>query len=219
MSTNVLWGQLFFATIGMGVWLQVFFLHPLKAEAEDMQNRQLDPTEIVLVPYDLSRLWLFVAGVAFVYATTTPYLRDHWLHVLGMTLCTFIAYIVYGASPTENLWHTLAATFFLVLMIQWDVPLIKGCNLSSKDTLERVSLACRGSTVTLSLSDRMAVVKTQCLMGLTVVLQILRLYDRGWQVQRWPVPTILGATLGWIGGLWLAVLWEKLRLGTDKFVI
>lgn len=40
-----------------------------------------------------------------------------------------------------------------------------------------------------------------------VVFQILRLYDRGWQVQRWPVPVILGSTIGWTVGAFVGALW------------
>ena len=39
-----------------------------------------------------------------------------------------------------------------------------------------------------------------CWMG-TIPAQILLLYDRGYQVQRFPIPILLGCTIGWIIGL------------------
>jgi hypothetical protein len=41
---------------------------------------------------------------------------------------------------------------------------------------------------------------------LTIVVSILRLYDRGWQVQRWPTPIVLGATYGWVGGVMIGTI-------------
>ena len=181
-------------------------------------NRQLDPTEIVLVPYDLVRLTLFVCGVGFVYVVSIMPSILHILNLLAMTLCIWIAYIIYGASPTENLWHTLAAALYLMLLIQFNPPLWGKSNehgqvtLScSMNTLERLSLASTSTSRTTALADRLAVVQTRCVLGLTTVLHILRLYDRGWQAQRWPVPTILGASLGWMVGQWIGLLLEMFR--------
>jgi hypothetical protein len=51
-----------------------------------------------------------------------------------------------------------------------------------------------------------------CIAG-TIPMQILLLYDRGWQVQRWPIPIILGCTMGWIIG---TVLGTILAVTTTK---
>jgi hypothetical protein len=40
----------------------------------------------------------------------------------------------------------------------------------------------------------------------TVPVQILLLYDRGYQIQRYPVPIILGSTIGWILGVLLGTI-------------
>jgi hypothetical protein len=39
-----------------------------------------------------------------------------------------------------------------------------------------------------------------CCTIVTVLFQILLLYDRGYQIQRYPIPIILGCTIGWIVG-------------------
>lgn len=195
-------------------------------------ERQLDPTIIVLIPYDLTRLWLYVSGIAFVSLLTATHnqRQNNVVSLVGMTLCTWFAYIVYGASPSENLWHTLAAALYLMLLIQWDIPLLaderrssmSSSASSSLSVLERLSLAAttgaagrpsQASSFSSSKSavDRIAVLQTQAVVGCTVVFHILRLYDRGWQPQRWPVPTILGATVGWIAGLWLGLLAVEAR--------
>ena len=185
----------------------------LPAASYHQHNRQLDPTEIVLIPYDISRLWLHVAMVTFFYITTSSktLLRKQIPILLSMTACTTAAYIIYGASPTDNKWQTLAAALYLVILVQWDSPawiLERDAPSSSLSVLERLSLAASNSraAVTTSAVDRLAIVQTQAVVGFTIVLHILRLYDRGWQLQRWPVPTILGATVGWIAGRWMGLL-------------
>jgi hypothetical protein len=62
-------------------------------------------------------------------------------------------------------------------MIQWEIPSIYGTEVSSKNALDRLSLVGRGSTAALNLSDPLAVMKTKCVMELTIVLHILQLYD------------------------------------------
>ena len=39
-----------------------------------------------------------------------------------------------------------------------------------------------------------------CCTTVTVLFQILLLYDRGYQIQRYPIPIVLGCTIGWIMG-------------------
>jgi GPI biosynthesis protein family Pig-F len=39
-----------------------------------------------------------------------------------------------------------------------------------------------------------------CWIG-TIPSQVLLLYDRGYQVQRYPIPVILGCTIGWTVGV------------------
>ena len=181
-------------------------------------KRQLDPTEIVLVPYDLIRLWLFVLGVAFVYLVSTAQLQ-HLVHIVVMTFATWLAYIIYGAPPTENPWHTAAVALYLVLLIQWDPPVWKTNEraVSSRlNALQRLSLACSSRTAahqqSSTAADRLAIVHTRVICCLTIVLHILRLYDRGWQPQRWPVPTILGASVGWMAGPWIGLVLETLTM-------
>lgn len=173
----------------------------------------------MLVPYDLVRLTLFVCGVGFVYIVSAMPPVEHLVNLLSMTLCTWIAYIIYGASPTENLWHTLAAALYLMLALQFNPPIWRSNNerqdqdtpCSVMNTLERLSLASSVSRTTALAADRLAVVQVRCVLGFTIVLHILRLYDRGWQAQRWPVATILGASLGWIAGQWIGLVLEMLR--------
>jgi hypothetical protein len=133
--------------------------------------------------------------------------------VLPATLLTWLTYLVLGAAPGQNVWHTLAAAWYVVVLLQGD-PLVRP--LRSVGVLDRLSAATQrpGDASPTSL----AVLQTQCVVTGTVLAHVLRLYDNGWQAQRWPVPTVLGATYGWILGPWLGllvVLWRRRPERTD----
>ena len=49
--------------------------------------------------------------------------------------------------------------------------------------------------------DIVAQATAQLCVAVTIPCCILRVYDRGWQIQRWPVPLIVGSTYGWALGL------------------
>jgi len=169
--------------------------------------------------------------VFFLYLTTSSanLLPKQIPILLGTTACTTAAYIIYGASATNDTWHTLAAALYLMVLVQWDGPVwilhrddesgqfvgtvsnssSSSSSSSSLNVLERLSFAASGGGRTAFAAftvDRLAIIQTQAVLGFTVLLHILRLYDRGWQLQRWPVPTILGATMGWIVGRWIGLI-------------
>jgi hypothetical protein len=40
----------------------------------------------------------------------------------------------------------------------------------------------------------------------TILFQMLRLFDHGYQIQRYPIPIIFGCTIGWILGTWIGMI-------------
>jgi hypothetical protein len=40
----------------------------------------------------------------------------------------------------------------------------------------------------------------------TILFQILRLFDHGYQIQRYPIPIIFGCTIGWMLGTWIGMI-------------
>jgi hypothetical protein len=126
------------------------------------------------------------------------FLRD----MLPSTLAMWLAYLVLGASPVQNLWHTLGAALYLIVLLQWD-PLVRPP--WPRHTLDRLSAATQRPR-DLDARVSLTVVQTRCVVACTVLAHVLRLYDGGWQAQRWPVPTIVGATYGWILGPWCGIL-------------
>jgi len=165
-----------------------------------------------MVPIDLPRLLLYVAGVLFVAMLASHHhdLVNKLLNISKLTIIVFIVMIVCGASLYENQWHTLAASVYFTTLLTFDPPILDD---SSRWNEQYIRIRLRGSPIQ-SLQDRIAVATFHCTVAATIPLQILRLYDRGWQVQRWPVPVILGSTYGWILGVVIGTLWA-LRASDD----
>jgi len=175
-------------------WLQFFFLAPLKENAIRMHGQQLDPTEIVAIPYDLQRLTIYVLGT-LVAATFLP---QHGFRnlpdVLGISVVVFGLFLLCGASPIYHLLHTALAALYLTTLSSWA---IQTSGMKTYLPLRQQFLQhLRGPSSTSSLY----VTTTQSTLAMTIVFQILLLYDRGWQAQRWPVPIVLGSSLGWMLG-------------------
>jgi hypothetical protein len=195
-------------------------------------DRQLDPTEIVVIPYNLQRLAIYVSSVtSFVVFIGKP--AEVWpqtlAHLLQLTAAAFAVFIVCGASPYENLGHTtLAATYFATMC--WGQPTVFASTIAATNTMIHWSVwptfleRYRGSSfshrlISPSTSPAIARQKQQqqqqrlletvtlhACIACTIPMQILLLYDRGWQWQRWPIPVVLGSTLGWIGANILGTL-------------
>ena len=186
------------------------------------------------------------------------------LDVAHLSFITMILFVVCGASPHQNLYHTFIASVYFVTCTFFQYPSILIDNAVSETTSGSVDNKCddgdsddngaetfekdpsskvqywhpsianhksmlrishlldviqqqlRGQSIgivghTVS-SSSMSVTKPQqqvivlhqtivyCCTSQTILFQILLLYDRGYQIQRYPIPIILGCTIGWIVG-------------------
>ena len=207
--------------------------------------RQLDPTEIVLIPIPLDRLFLSSSAVAFVTvlssssssfllssSSSSSYndrlLLQKVLDVLQLTIVVALTMFLCGASPYANIEHTFLAALFLSSLIAMDLPFD---NLQQQQQESRQAMRTTETTMTNttspildnnilwrispSSSSTMSTtphdgwlcqIRGHCTVAITIVCQILLLYDRGWQIQRWPVPTILGSAIGWTLGVLVSVI-------------
>jgi hypothetical protein len=87
-------------------------------------HQQMDPTDIVKVPYDLEGLFLYVMGIVvvlwlfrFTWTTTTwrglpgSYNQNIWIKLPVMSVLTLAVngvILLCGKSPVQNPWHTFA---------------------------------------------------------------------------------------------------------------
>ncbi|CAB9509176.1 expressed unknown protein [Seminavis robusta] len=208
-------------TAGLLALLFQYLMGLLHIQAIEMKH--MDPTDIVLVPLELDRLTVYVSVVsaaswvlAMTNGETFLSLLLHWISAA----CAFFAIaIVCGASPTEHLYHTALACLYISSL----AILLTTTNNGSSTAISGVSWwesrlalpllptkkANDESAMLQFHSHLLATCQTHATLFVTIPFQILRLYDWGSQIQRWPLPITLGSTygfvLGTIGG-WMGIL-------------
>ena len=182
-------------------------------------QRQLDPTEIIAVPYDLQRLSVYVAAVMCVVLLDPANGGWHkFVEILQLTVSSFVIFILCGASPKDNLFHTVLAAAYFATLCWFDPPVfaantpttISAASPSRLNLYEQFIQRYRGRSLRGS-QDVVAMTVLHSTVAVTIPLQILLLYDAGLQVQRWPVPVILGSTIGWIMGTILGTILATTR--------
>jgi len=198
-------------------------------------ERQMDPTEIIAVPYDLERLAIYTAVVVFA-AIVIREPVEAWPTALWQwgqrTFACFGLFVLCGASPYEKLVHTLLAAAYFAMLCWCDAPVFSATTTTQRNASSMVSLneqlqqRLRARHHHHSMPQQ---AQKQCLLqtivlyaciACTIPLQILLLYDRGWQLQRWPIPVILGVTIGWVAGTVFGtlVLSSSLNRVFDRFL-
>ena len=203
----------------------------------------MEPTDIVKIPYDLQRLGMFAAGVSFTAILTSMTQHNSnihkWLQLAPSALLMWFVMVVCGASPYQDMAHTLLAALYLATLVIWDPPIFDDDNIvtttrpfkatffphalldrlswhRSKEHNEDKDESQQGEDPTDSATgDAQPRVwlghwVAKGTVALTIPLQILRLYDWGLQIQRWPIPSFLGATIGWSAGLVLGTCWTMI---------
>ena len=175
-------------------------------------QQHMDPTDIVLVPYEVDRLAIFVICVIAAslgleiatasFLTVVPSLFREWL---ATTALFCMAAVVCGTPPTRDVYHTFWACSYvstLVIILSgrtshnqnpggWHsrlvLPLLPG---SQKKAKERWLFD----------AQLLSVCQVHATGFVTIPFQVLRLYDWGSQIQRWPLPILLGSTYGFVLG-------------------
>jgi hypothetical protein len=198
----------------------------------------MDPTDIVKVPYDLEKLFLYVMSVVVVLGilATAPTQNARKISIPGLVVLTLTGHgviVLCGASPVLNPWHTLAASLYTTALISFDPPIFimgddkdnesKAATTASSNNavvswFPQLQLLVRGtrpkqrqaSSMQQQRQDKVAMAVAHCVAACLIPCQILLLYDHGMQVQRWPVPTIMASTCGWAIGLVVGTLWAIL---------
>lgn len=138
---------------------------------------------------------------------------------LILTLYTFAAMLLSGASLQTNPIHTaLSALYWTTLAFLLEPPFLSrqlpfsfaGHVVSHDSSFIQPSRCTFHSPwfnkAVASIDSSNLVFHTT--LAVTIPMQILCLYDRGWQWQRWPVPVMVGSTIGWTFGCFL-VAWKQ----------
>mmetsp|Transcript_113442 Transcript_113442/g.169703 ORF Transcript_113442/g.169703 Transcript_113442/m.169703 type:complete len:226 (-) Transcript_113442:56-733(-) len=177
-----------FSLIG---WLHLIIVRPLKVEGKEMAH--MDPSEIRAIPYSLKQLTYFVMLPAVVvmvlWLVYTP--QKMMTNILKLTKLTAVVYALFGVCGSHivtDYQHSLTAAFYVACLASttWT-------DTESSNMLEELPFY----------NWTRHVMKFCQLYGMMIVsipFQIITVLDRGLQIQRWPLPIILGATYGYVMG-------------------
>lgn len=180
----------------------------------------MDPTDIVLTPFDFHRLTVYVAVVSvasglLAVAKGVPFgsLCIQWISASG---AIWALAVVCGASPTNHIRHTGLASLYVATLAVVLTALSATATTSPQQAWWQPRLSLPLLPTATSSKDIPTPQATQmfdqfneeflasCQMHMTlfvsVPFQVLRLYDWGSQIQRWPLPVVLGSTYGFVLG-------------------
>lgn len=140
----------------------------------------MDPSEIIAVPLPISGLVTFVGFSSLTLFLVTVSWWDGlavlWTEARRIVTTTLImlgTFILCGAHPILNIEHTLLAALYMSCLLLWHPNDDDDDN--TKERLHR-------NTILL----------------VAIPFQILHILDTGLQVQRWPIPILIGGSVGWI---------------------
>jgi hypothetical protein len=153
----------------------------------------MDPTEIMAVPLPLSTLGNFVGFSSLgLFLVSVPWwdiiiLWNELQRLFRHTLCMLTIIFLCGANPTNKgeIIHTILASFYMASLLTFQPCVFAKKTLHDDDNNN---------------NPRMKTSRFYATLLMTIPFQILQILDSGLQVQRWPIPLLLGSTVGWVVG-------------------
>jgi hypothetical protein len=153
----------------------------------------MDPSEILAIPYSLQRLTVFamtpVVVIMLIWLVKSPdKMMSNLLSLTKLTMATYALFGLCGAYIVTNYQHSLTAALYIAALASttWTK---KG---HTSNILEE-----------LPFYDHSNLLASSRLYGMLLVsipFQVLTVLDRGIQIQRWPMPILLGGTYGYVVG-------------------
>jgi hypothetical protein len=189
----------------------------------------MDPTEIVAVPVPFEKLQSFVTTTVvtlFIVDVTMQTLlsKRHgrqqtcWQQIeslcsriiLGSLLLVF-AFILCGADWSRNLYLTLWTAVYMAALLVCN-PLVAKNEVTPQVQASSTSklwwsFDILGWVHRQYKDDCIGLCRVYGTVLVCIPFQVLRLLDWGGQIQRWPLPIVLGSTIGWVIGSNVGCCW------------
>lgn len=170
-----------------------------------------------------------ITFVTILSTTSSTNIINKMNDMIQFTIIMTCTMIICGASPYQHVIHTILSSLYVISLLTLDIPTyddnddnnnnnslskqqqqqgtISSSTTSLDNLLWRISPPMSLSSSTKATTTTSHQIRAHCIMAITIVCQILLLYDRGWQIQRWPVPTIVGSSIGWTLGIIISYLY------------
>lgn len=182
-------------------WQDLIILKPLKRGEVEMEH--MDPSVIAATPFPLQNVASFtmlpvVVNLIYIFARSPMKLTSHIISVTKLTLVTFALFALCGDNMVKH-WK---ASFFSALYVGMLLATTSNGKVTSK-TLDDLPFA--------DFSDLLSTSRLYVMVVFTISFQVLTVLDHGRQIQRWPLPVLLGSTFGYVVGSMLGLLLLNLQ--------
>lgn len=171
----------------------------------------MDPTDIIAVPYPVSKLAVFVGFTVllvglpeFVFIQTRKQISNR----IMLALLVYVSFVLVGAHPTREFCSTLLSALYTSILA-WTEP-------SQQFPFTAFSESGAIHEFPTTKRDAVAISRLICTFLVAIPFQVLQILDHGDQVQRWPLPIILGVTAGHVVGILGGILYASLFVHEKK---
>jgi hypothetical protein len=183
------------------LWMYHYLLKPLDAIANEMAH--LDPTVIrnLEVPMDTLK-WYFSTTIlahAIFHYTRSPCWRKQmysYAHWIQGSCVTYLLLLLSGINPLKTSFHTtMISSLYIVIL-----------SLGSETSSQSWSMFPRLKSLLKGSEDIVASSSFYGVFCGAIPFQLLQVLDWGLQIQRWPLPLIIGTTIGWVVGTMVGII-------------
>lgn len=157
----------------------------------------MDPSEIKAVPFPIKRLTSFtmlpVVTVMLLWLKNSPdRLTSNILSLLKLTLVMYGLFGLAGSNIVNNYKHSLTAALYVGALLSTTLT-----GNESSNILHELPFA--------DPSNLLAFCRLYGMILTSVPFSVVNVLDAGMQIQRWPLPILLGTTYGYVIGTFVGV--------------
>eukprot|EP00934_Nitzschia_sp_Nitz4_P003241 Nitzschia sp. Nitz4//scaffold246_size28974//13112//13958//NITZ4_008083-RA/size28974-snap-gene-0.2-mRNA-1//1//CDS//3329543915//3231//frame0 len=177
-------------------WVSLIVQNPLKREAATMST--MDPSEIIATPFSLQQTTVFsvlpVVSIIVYWIIRSPdQVVSNLLGLFQLTLAVFALTALCGDDFTQHWRHSALSSVYVagLLSTTW-------MSTKARNALERLPFQ--------DYSNLLSTCRLYGVFFVSIPFHLVRVLDHGTQMQRWPLPILLGGTYGYIIGTFFGLV-------------
>ena len=171
----------------------------------------MDPSEIIKVPLQLRRLYSFaffpVVVIMLKWVKDSPQrLTTKIMSLLKLTLTVYGLFGLCGTNIVDNYKHSLTAALYVASLVSTTWKTTAAEEASAAASLHTVIDELPIKYIDSSTSDLLSYCRFYGIILTLIPFQTFNVLDSGAQIQRWPLPILLGSTYGYCIGSIIGIL-------------
>ena len=168
----------------------------------------MDPSQIASIPFPLKNLTAFVmvpAVIQMLYWLKKTPGRLTWnvLSLIKMTAIIYALMALSGNNMVTNWEHSILSALYIATLLSTT----SSQSVTRSNVLDELPFK--------DMSDSLCFFRLYSTVMFTIAFQVLTILDHGKQIQRWPIPVILGGTYGYAFGTVVGLVLNYIRAQRD----